>query len=221
MYFVKLCFHTGRDRNEDDLSGLLIKEEAKEYLEIVKKNPAECIDTEKNKFLLFVEIGLAALNKHLWDKNEVKRAFLHMTESDYAWALANFRYYAGADEPEKDENLGRKTAKGNDSKRKYKRQKVATKKDVKDQIAFEYYSIKGSLALWNQGMDVADEEARKNMVAERKEIREAWAEFLYDHRNEQTTRENVAPSNSGAQTQAPNRFHDFHIDMSTMPKVAI
>ena len=202
----------GRERNPNDEKDLPVGDDAKDYLEILRKTPTDCTDDEKKKFLLFVEIGASALNRHLSDRLEVKRAFLRLTESDISWAVTNFKYYARKDEPEEDG--GKKTPKGNDSKRQFKRQKVAGTKEIQDKIALDYYDIKTELMEWNRGLDIANESERKGEIAKREATRHAWADFLHADRNSGAVRERVAPSNGGAKT---NPFKRIKVELSSIP----
>lgn len=166
---------------------------------ILTSKPSKCSQEQKKQFEAFVEIGPASLNNQLGKTSEARQGFLSLTASDMAWSITNFKHYAGKDTPLEDQNdeTERQTYKGNESSRKNKRQKIANKK-VQGEMRADYILTKSTLEAWEEAMDVEDEEDRAEEKLERAAIRSAWADYWVESRRKVVVRENVAPSNGGA-----------------------
>lgn len=193
------CARIGREKNPEKEGTLPQGKTAEEILTgILKKKPSACSEEEKEQFALFVELGLASLNKRLLVQNPegARQAYKELTESDVAWAITNFTYYAGKDEPLENSEERKRTKKGNDSVRKHKRRKITKKKD-REQIGVLYSDIKKKWMKWEHATDIKDDkEESDRMYNKRREIREEWAQFWASMRVK-SDREDVQPSNGG------------------------
>ena len=120
---------------------------------VLQKKPEGCTNDERETFLIFLDIGGAALNKDLCVPNAAREAFLNLTPSDVAWAITNFRHYT-ADDTELSPNkaIG-PTPQGNASERKHKRRKIAPTKASRRDIVADYYKTKSTLLNWSKAAE--------------------------------------------------------------------
>ena len=152
-------------------------------IEYLKKGPGACTEDEWNTFFAFVRIALGALSKLFYSPMDMKTAFLNVSPSDIAWGVANFRYYSKVDTPLSEEEIeaqkNKKTKKGNDYQRRNQRVRLASKKEVKNQIGQYWQEVWMELRSWEAGIetDRSDEEREQKKI-ERHKIREAWATKL-------------------------------------------
>jgi hypothetical protein len=213
----------GRERNKEKHGTLPVGENAEEIMtSLLHQRPNDCSDEERETFLAFVDIGLAALNKRLLEPFEAKSLFVNTTNSDIAWAITNFKHYAQDDAPLEGQNDGRYTKRGNPSTRKNKRQKVANTKEVQNIIQDDYTRIVTNLDAYYQALDVSEGEERDSERVRRLLIKTAWADHLQQKRQEIcSNRENVAPSNGGRRGQGGSESVELVFDISKLKRVAV
>ena len=200
-------FPEGRGMNKERLDRLPDGEHAeKKMTEILRKDPNDCSDEEKETFVIFVDIGLAAIDKTILEPLGAKGAYLCHTAQDLAWSIVNFKHYAAEDAPY---NGGATlTRSGNPSVRKNRRCKIAAT------------NLAGRLAKWNVAEDVENIDDRPAVVVERENIKKAWADYLLGVREaDADRRENVAPSNGGNAKRGENPYKDMKFDPADFPIV--
>ena len=196
---------------------------AGEVIKYLKKGTNACTEDERNTLFAFVRIALGALNKLFYSPMDVKTAFLIVSPSDIAWGVANFRYYSKVDTPLSAEEIeaqkNKKTKKGNDYQRRNQRVRLASKKEVKNQIGQYWQEVWMELRSWEAGIetDRSDEEREEKRV-ERRKIREAWATKLEELYKDAfcSGRENVVPAN-GSSGVAKKQAPAFIIDLDLIP----
>ena len=203
---------------------LPVGEGASELATILCKAPAGCTAHEKKTFQQFVDIGLTALDRRLSGPLMAKDAFMEVTASDKAWAIANFRHYATEDTPLEDAtNQPRRTARGNESVRIHKRQKIAGTAGRLATIMLDCQDTTEELVSWEKATDIKNDNDREEAVKERLAIRTAWAEHLQEVlRDTLEDRENVAPGNGGSRVAVErNPYASMQIDLEDFPTAAV
>ena len=212
-------FPEGRGMNKERLDRLPDGEHAeKKMTEILRKDPNDCSDEEKETFVIFVDIGLAAIDKTILEPLGAKGAYLCHTAQDLAWSIVNFKHYAAEDAPY---NGGATlTRSGNPSVRKNRRCKIAATTSVQAKIAVDFTNLAGRLAKWNVAEDVENIDDRPAVVVERENIKKAWADYLLGVREaDADRRENVAPSNGGNAKRGENPYKNMKFDPADFPIV--
>lgn len=177
------------------------EENAQERMEGIRdivreKMPGECSEEEQEIVQAFVDVGLRSLDTQMAHHRQVKHGWMAATQSDIAWTLVNFKYYAVEDMPMTEEErrqlMARRERANKEMTRKNKRQKIATGA-VKVNLIKLYSTMKRDFVTETDQVpgNVEHEKRRKHLET----VKAAWGDFLEENMRKRTEqeRENVAP----------------------------